>query len=260
MAKKNSTQWITVNELTLDPTYQRAIDKGFVNRCVKNFNPEAVGHLVVSRRSDGTVVVVDGQHRTEIMKRVGWGDQRVECQVHDNLTVEQEAALFDLLNTKRSVTPTDRFRARLVAGDPASNDIAAIVERSGLAVPQVRAVGVLQNIYGSNGSSNPALLERTLGVTTGAWGPTDDAVMGPVMNGVAAVLGRYDNLDDAKLTSRLAKSPGGAPALLGAARAMKGVRFGTMRDCVASVIVDRYNVGLRSGALPAWTTKAPVAA
>jgi hypothetical protein len=107
--------------LSIDEDYQRDVDEAWVNRLQANWNPLESGILAVSRRKNGQLWVMDGQHRREAMMRLGITE--ATCEVFTGLTPAMEAIMFDRLNTRKAVHAYSRFRARLAGGDPVAVEI-----------------------------------------------------------------------------------------------------------------------------------------
>lgn len=123
---------VPLDELMVDPTYQRVLDERRVRRIVDEFDPALLGTLEVSVRN-GRSAVFDGQHRLAALKRLR--HDSVACVVHSGLSVADEARLFVQLQTERkALPPLDRFRARLVSGEEAAISIDRIVRAAGYEV------------------------------------------------------------------------------------------------------------------------------
>ena len=89
---------LDVEDLSVDHSYHRPLPKAFLKEVSTNFDSNAVGYLTVSKRNDGSTVVVDGQTRLEAAKAVGL--KRVPCIVFRGLSSSEEAKLFIALNTR----------------------------------------------------------------------------------------------------------------------------------------------------------------
>jgi hypothetical protein len=77
----------------------------------------ALGALIVARRPDGSLWVVDGQHRLMAARRRS-DVSKLPCVVFEVSDLASEAAGFVRSNTaRRAMTMVDRFRAMLVSGD-----------------------------------------------------------------------------------------------------------------------------------------------
>jgi len=235
-----------------DERVQRSIIPARVRKLQQSMNLDGIGVITVSKRSDGTLVILDGQHRVQALIDNGMGEWRVECHVHHGLSLPQEAALFRTLNDTRRALPYDDFVKGVLAGDEECVAINDIVEGAGLKVAdqvgdgRVRAVTALRRIYGSGESVAPETLRDTLDVAIAAWGRTADALDGQILTGIGLVLGRYtEEVDLPVLIRKLAKRPGGPPALLGDARGLKKLEGGSIARSIARLIVITYNRGKR---------------
>lgn len=257
--------WLPIGSLTFDTRVNRPLDPRRVAEIARDFDPEAVGVLVVSARSDGTYVVLDGQHRRAALVRAGFGaDQRVPCDVRHGLTLAQEAALFVRLNNTTKPLLIHRFLRRVTAGDEAAAAIDAIARGAGFEVSEhsgdgrIVAVAALEAVYAGRGPARghgpyPDILEGALRVLAGAYGHTADAVNGLLIQGVGLLIARYgDAVDRATLVAKLAKVPAGANGLLAKARGMREYQGGSVPRCVAEVCVTLYNAGKRGGRLEDW--------
>ncbi len=70
-----SIEWVHLEDLSVDPSYQRSIDNEGSRRLIAsiaaNFDWRLCSPLIVSRRSDGKKVIIDGQHRWAAATRRG---------------------------------------------------------------------------------------------------------------------------------------------------------------------------------------------
>ena len=78
--------------------YQRPINYARCKYIKEHFNPDMVGTLLVSHRTDGTYVIIDGHHRMIAMQMCGLKGHL--CQVLEGLSYEDEAKLFIEFNNK----------------------------------------------------------------------------------------------------------------------------------------------------------------
>jgi hypothetical protein len=262
-AKKSTIREIAPSRLIVDPDVQRGLDRARVDRMAASFDIDGVGVLVVSDRDDGTLHVADGQHRRELLISVGLGDEPVACQVYKGLTRAEEAALFRVLNNNKQVPPIDKFRIRVVEGEPMAVQINTALHAHGWTVKAYRtdgtfmAVSAIESVYkASNKGSkvpNAGLVETLISVITAAWGHNADGVRAEAISGIGAVLMRHhDAIDLAKLVSVLAGFPGGPLALIGNGRGLRDLRGGRIADSMAEIIVELYNGRRRLNRLPDW--------
>lgn len=262
---RNASQFkmVLVSDLCIDPEAQRKLSMAWVKAHIDGFDVDQLGYIVVNIREDGAMFTIDGQHRVELMRAVGWGDQRIHAEVFTGLTQAEEAELFNARNDRRAVRAFDRFRIAVVAGDPVECAITRIVQRCGLAVSDqasdghVAAVAALIKIYNGAGMRSQAdgasALDRTLTALTRCFGNNSSAFNAKILEGMGMVQLRYNGtIDQDALVKKLASFKGGAAGLLGIARALADMNGRPVHHSVAATIVDHYNKGRRVGQLDAW--------
>lgn len=255
--------WLPVSELSIDPRVQRQLDSNRAARIADAFDPDLVGIIHVSARPDGSKVVIDGQHRFEAMKLLGWQSQTVPCRVYRDLDISAEAHLFRGLNTFAKPRAFDVFKVRIVEGDPVALDIRRILGKHGwrLASGDVdggfTAVVAAERVYtafGSKDGHDRGLLDDVMGIITSAWGLDPAAGNGHIVTGLGLFLKRYANydIDKAALVDRLSSVAGGPNGVIGKARSIKEFRTGTVAHCLAEYVTELYNVRRSKRGLPAW--------
>lgn len=128
-------EWIDVNRLAIDESYQRATDSSKSRRLIfrigQQWNWNYCQPLVVSRRTDGSLYVIDGQHRlTAALIR---GDvQHLPCVVVTGQAAEDEARTFVHLNTQRQrLSQPDIFNALLASGDESAKRVSELLHETG---------------------------------------------------------------------------------------------------------------------------------
>lgn len=257
---------ISVEKLTVDPSVQRSVDKLRVGRIAKDYQPAALGTITVSRREDGVCHVIDGQHRVMATIEAGHGDQEVTCLVYTGLTRAEEAAMFRRLNNTRTVLPVDKFRVRVVEGDPVAVTLNKILNQHGWTVMTSKAPGTfaavtaLEGVYGGklNGEGDVELIcDELISIITESWGHDADGVRGEIVGGLGALLLRYNTrVDLSKLVAELGKYPSGPRGLVGKAKGLRDYRGGKLPDAVAEIAVELLNKGRRTNKLPDWRSHA----
>ena len=254
---------VLVSDLNIDPYAQRKLSMAWVNARVEQFDVDQLGYIVVNRRKDGKLYVVDGMHRAELMRAVGWGDQQIHAELFEGLTQRDEAELFNARNDRRAVRKFDHFRISVTAGDARATDITNIVASVGLVITDqqmagnVSAVDKMEKIYDGGGITSAhegrSALTRTLTTIKQAWGTSAAGFNGALLHGLGLVQLRYNGAIDQKaLAAKLAPVKGGAPGLLGNARSLRELSGRPVHHCVASIVVDIYNKGRRVGKLDDW--------
>lgn len=258
-----SIEWVPVSAISTDHRVNtRPVDFAWVDKkATEGFDPNRLGVPIVSRRDDGTYVWLDGQNRGELMRRSGWGDQKVQCRVFTGLTLAQEAELFLGHNDNRQVKPLHKFLARVTAGDADAVAITKIVESYGWKIQEsgasngISAVRAVESVYLSDRADNDrgGVLRVTLRVVTEAWGYRSEAVDGRILQGVGALFNRFgDLIDRAALVKKLAEYPAGASGVIGNARGLQQYQGGTVIHCVAETVHTAYNARRRKNLLPDW--------
>lgn len=131
-------QWALVTQLQVDATYQRSIENSasqtLIRKIAQHWNWDLCQPLVVSRREDGALYVIDGQHRW-CAARLRGDITQLPCVVVDYASAAQEAASFVHLNQqRRPLGKLDVFKAALASEDPEAVAIAAALEGAGLSL------------------------------------------------------------------------------------------------------------------------------
>lgn len=166
-------------KLHIDHRVQRDhINLTKLNKMEEEFNKLALGTLVVSERADGTMVIIDGQHRWTLVRKLMGEDTELDCRVHTGLSLEDEARLFVDLNRQQSASALDLHKARCTQQEPVALAITAAVEERGWGIGtgpgKISAVKVLESIYYMGEEQwdgyGPTLISNTLYVLTETWG------------------------------------------------------------------------------------------
>ena len=128
-------QNLAPSQLAIDQAYQRSIDQAgrrLIGEIARAWDWSLCQPLVVARRPDMSLYVIDGQHRLEAARTRGdipW----LPCVVVDHPTPTTEAAAFVSLNARRRpLTPMALFRADIASGNPAAIELMALIEGAGL--------------------------------------------------------------------------------------------------------------------------------
>jgi uncharacterized protein DUF6551 len=245
------------SQVVVDQRVQRPLDDARVQKIVDSYDPFKLGVPTLSQRADGSVVVPDGQTRLEALRRLGKGDESIDCMVYRGLTLEQEAALFVGLNDYKRPTVLDLFNIAIVQGDPLVVACHDLLEKYALRSARgfrnsFVAVEALKSAY----RDDPTATERTMLALTRTWGATREAVHSTLFRGVNVVLSRYaDRVNLDQLIERIQREPQGAPAqLIGRARTLAAMRSISVVDAMADILVNVYNRGRKTNTLPNWLT------
>jgi len=245
--------------LSVDPQVQRPEDGVRVASIAGDFEPEALGVIHVSKRNDGTHHIIDGQHRIAALKVIGRADKPVTCVLWEGLSRAEEAAMFRRLNNTRQVQILDRFRVRIVEGDPIACELAGLLHAHGWSIRKSGArgsffaVSALENVYRARDGGDRETCDSLIRIATAAWGHDSNALRAEVVSGMGALLRKHPRLDMPKLVTELAKLEGGPLGLIGKAKALRDIRGGRVSDAMAEILVNLINKR-RQGAnrLPEW--------
>jgi hypothetical protein len=192
--------------------YQSPINYIRVKHIVTNFDDEQLQPIDVSYRN-GQYYVIDGQHRVEALKQLKV--QKIVCQVHCNLTYEQEAKLYYELNSpvnRRTPTTIHRWNALLEAKNPRALEIKQTVERNGFifgldqskAANKIIALATLDVIYKNIGIFG---LDRVLRLNRDSWPGIFEAVDKRILTGLYHFVKIYnEDFTDKEFIKRLSRT------------------------------------------------------
>ncbi len=217
--------------------------------------------VIVSRmllRADGRYAIIDGCHRVEACRIADGDDAVLPARVFIDLSLAQEAALWDAFNRyRRRPRQVDTFRARLIAMEPTAMAISKCIERSGLKLDlggrqhgaSIVAVTALESAYRRLGDHG---LVVVLDILREAFGDDERGYQAPAIDGLSMIVSRYgDVISRNRLIDALQRL--GATRLLTLAHEYRAVHLGMpVAGAWARVVVLQYNRGLRSNALPEW--------
>lgn len=133
-----SIEWVHTSELTVDQSYQRSIDNEGSRRLIAsiaaNFDWRLCAPLVVSRRPDGSKIIIDGQHRWAAAVRRG-DLLQLPCCLFTYASPKDEARMFIVANRARKpMNRLDDFHAALAAADEDALEILRLVTEAGLTI------------------------------------------------------------------------------------------------------------------------------
>ena len=227
-------------DTTSDAHYQRDVDEDRILAMAQHFDPSLFGVPVLSRRHNGDHVRIDGQHRLEAAILADRGREPVHCEIHEGLSLRDEAELFLRLNRERSaVRVFDKYKARLVAREPVAMSIDSILNGLRLKVgrsQQARTVCAIEALESSYPSGK---LAGALSILTDWRGGDPSAYEGSLIRAVTAFLVEYRDADPLVLVSQLQNyTPGN---VLSRIRATKGELACTPREAACSALQKLYN-------------------
>jgi hypothetical protein len=246
-------EWVPIEKMRVSTHAQRELRQQWVDELLASFDLEQLGNPTVNLRG-GVYYVIDGQHRVEALRQMGWGDQQVECWVYEGLDEGGEAEAFLKLQNRLTVRALDKFRVSVVAGRAEEVAIDRVVRSLGLKITDdrvpggIKAVGTLRRIYQRDGAQ---VLRRALSIVRDAYG--DGGLEAATIDGIGLLCARYNGeLDDAITVRRLGDIHGGVNGLLTAAEKLRLRTGHTRGHCVAAAAVDVINRGRGGNKLKSW--------
>jgi ParB-like nuclease domain len=133
-----SIEWIHLERLSVDDAYQRSTDNDASRRLIASisvkFDWRLCAPLVVSRRADDTLTIIDGQHRW--MAACQRDDiPQLPCCIFRYENREEEARMFILANRARKpMNRLDDYYAALAAADEDALEMQQLVTDAGLRI------------------------------------------------------------------------------------------------------------------------------
>lgn len=244
------------------PEYQRGREENRIKEIAANWNPGKVGVIILARREDGRLVILDGSHR--VGGGILAGVTELPALIYEDLSVPEEAEMFLGLNDSRKVQPVDKFKAAVIANDPMAVEINAALHDFGWRVSwssdpgNFAAVTAAKAVYKGAGlpgcNTGLQLVRRTIEFITRTWGHDRDGMQGYMFRAVASVLARYEGqIDVASLSERLSKTP--ASHFLADGRRMGEATRQHRHAAIARVMIHQYNKRRRSGVVPDYDWK-----
>ncbi len=137
-----SLEQVPLGRLLVDPAYQRAIDgkqsRKIISGMIKLWDWSLCQPLAVSRRADGGLYVLDGQHRLEGARARG-DILYLPCVINAGLDLAGEARTFVKINTERQkLSDSDVFLGMLAAGDGDAVAVQGIMESTGWSLARTK--------------------------------------------------------------------------------------------------------------------------
>lgn len=257
--KPSSLEELHCKEFSVDERVQRALNEPRVAAMAEDFRPDSLGLITASRRQDGHLYVLDGQHRVAAARKARY-DGLIATRVFKELAVDEEAGLFLTLNSTRKVEAIDRFKVRVTMGDRVAQSINNVLKRYGLHVDwasnearkTISAIVTLEKIYHGAGvwkyGDYSELVDRTLKTIHGAYGEDAErsAYTRSMMEGLGIIHAHFGSRID---QDRLVKSMASVvPTQIAArARTLRDAKGGTLGGAAAEVIHSLYNRNLKDG-------------
>lgn len=187
-------------DLKIDASYQRSTDNGssrdLIRRIAQHWNWSLFHPLSVARRDDGSLWVVDGQHRLAAA-RLRRDIYDLPCVVTRYDSAADEAASFVAMNVqRRALSAIDLFKAAVTSGDGKAGQVARLLAEAGLTLaPHTNFTawkpGMVSNIGGIQAAfrkSGVELTKRALALLARAFDGEVLRYAGTLFSAIAAFL------------------------------------------------------------------------
>ena len=255
-------EYIAIDKLMIDPTVQRVEGTSDlrVQRIAKKFDEKLLGTITVAPRPGGMYAVLDGAHRVAACRIVGCPG--LWSLVHEEVSIQRQAAIFNGLNSGKAPSYISRLLARAKAGEPEATEIVKTVEGHGWRFGTSNDAGVLaaasaaERVYINGAGSlpdgrHPGVLDKTLALITSAWGYEADGPHATILMGTGQLYGRFgEAVETDRLATLLAKER--PRHLVAKAKGLQSVQGGTNSAAFAKLTVAIYNNRRRVNLLPEW--------
>lgn len=180
IGSKPLLQWVAVEELFIDESYQRSIEtrrsQGNIDTIAKNFEWPLFQSLLISDRG-GKYAVVDGQHR--LMAAIKRGIPNVPCVIVKFASLADEVTAFIKANKMRlSMTAVAIYHASVKGGDKEAVRLDRLLAKHKVIIPrnpmtaammkphETMAATTLLNLLDRHGEK---IMDPSLAAITGAY-------------------------------------------------------------------------------------------
>ncbi|RUQ67060.1 hypothetical protein ELZ18_16015 [Brucella abortus] len=238
--------YIPVAQIYTDHNYQRELDERRVQKLVKGFAWTKFGAISLIENGPDKFAVVDGQHRLEAARRLGFDS--VPSSITNAGQFKTEAEIFLALNRDRkNVTPIERYWAGLAAEDPETVRAKKVLDACGCEVSP--AIGVKKpnytnaitalmrsiSYYGEKATREAIEIIRT------AWPDDVNALRGVIIMGLAAVISNNADYKRERMQKVLAAS--NIDTMITGAEAIRKLSKGSASSALSKAIIEIYNHG-----------------
>lgn len=233
--------------LHIDPMYQRVFSETRVMRMQREWSWVSCGVLVVSERRDGMIFVVDGQHRLQAAMRRSDIDM-LPCIIFECDELSEEASSFIDCNTARKpMASGDKFRARVVTGDPLAVWIDAQFKIYGLSAAEsaktTDSIACLDSCW-KMAASNKDVFVDVLRVAYNLARPTNELITSLLIGGLSYLRRNIKGaFSDERFIKRIQAI--GCRALVEAARRSAAVNVRGSERVWGTGMLEELNRGLR---------------
>jgi len=168
----NTPIMLQIKDLKIDASYQRPdfVNNRVVNLIANKFDRLLAGVVTVGKRGDGSLWVVDGQHRVLGARKKGL--DALASVVFQSSGPQHEAQVFyDLNKTRTGINCISIYKAMLVQGEQNTLRIQELLDQHGFAIGKKKGEFAAANAI--RDSYESGVLGRVLSVIREAFGDGD---------------------------------------------------------------------------------------
>lgn len=137
---------VRVGDLIVHPVVQRDRRDHWVATLKAEFDPLGIGVLTAFEDEFNHLLIVDGAHRHTMLLELELDDMRVPVNVYSDLTLEDEAKIFRMLNKRLPVNQHDSYRLGMIEGVELDLKVTELVESFGWKIGSSRTAKVVSSI------------------------------------------------------------------------------------------------------------------
>lgn len=249
---------VPLGMISVDHVYQRHVPSTQELRSFVPWIPASVGLPWFSHRADGRYYVIDGQRRC--LAATAAGLTNLPGLVWEGtLTVEQEAQLFNIADSRTEHNPLEKFMGYVAAGDPGALEVQRIIRAVGLEVVVVgggghmpwnaiKAITAVRTVFANHGSEH---LEEVLSLLAAGFHGQKGAFTFGAIPGMSAFLLRYPSVDRLRV-EQILRSEGPNGVRKRAIGIQQLLRETTAPSAWGQALRTAYNLRLRTGRLGPW--------
>jgi hypothetical protein len=244
---------IDVRHVNVD-AYQRELNPSRVRAMIRKWKPLIFGVPELSRRSDGSYFVIDGQHRiSAIVQMPDAVPQVIRALVWHGLSPKQEAEKFaEAQDSKhrRPILPEDTHNAQVYAEDDRALRINAVVEAAGYRIGKAGGnsdlprIGAVQKVYEVAERYGVDILSASLRFITETWGASSPPE-GPLVGGVAQFMAMYPDARYTPMMRRLSTNYSMKQFIARASESGRDAGYRSKVDQITWKLYREHNVGTR---------------
>lgn len=108
-------EWIPLEKIKIDNDVQRTLDEKHASSIATKFDPASFGRITVNQRDDGFYYAINGQHRMNAIREIGFTE--APCIVVSCTDKKDEGNTFIKINEHaKAVSTIDKYRIGVSAG------------------------------------------------------------------------------------------------------------------------------------------------